>query len=447
MKRILAPCARAWRPLWSLLSGHPVRAEQVHLTWFMWSGTEPEVVAWKHVAELVTQKYPDITVEFQTTSFPDYWTKLPALAAGGKLPDIVSLQSLRAPGFADLMVPLDDRIKTEKFDIDAFDPSIMKGLSRNGKQFALPYDFGPWVIYYNHDMFMKADLPLPAPGWTEADFMRDAKALTKDGNFGFAASAPDAFLVFARSKGAHYLDAKGQLDLNNAGMKSAFAQYAALVSQDKVAPLLPASGVQSSSVANGRFTSGNVAMYVDGPWQLLNIRKKASFTVGMAPVPLREAGNITLSAGSGFGISITSRHQDEAWKAIQVMTGRMLEKYSPRRAAHSPHGGISRSTWYDGCRGWRCRRARGASGRVEGSRTLCDHAELGDHGRAVRAIRAARLRRRGGCRQGTRHHSESGHPVDLLAAAIPSVAAGGDAPTCVPPSPSCCPAFSDSRPS
>ena len=93
------------------LSGNAARAEQVHLTWFMWSGTEPEVVAWKHVAELVTQKYPDITVEFQTTSFPDYWTKLPALAAAGKLPDIVSLQSLRAPGFASLMVPLDDRIR------------------------------------------------------------------------------------------------------------------------------------------------------------------------------------------------------------------------------------------------------------------------------------------------------------------------------------------------
>ena len=94
-----------------------------------------------------------------------------------------------------------------------------------------------------------------------------------------------------------------------------------------MAPLLPASGVQSSSVANGRFTSGNVAMYVDGPWQLLNIKKKANFTVGMAPVPAREAGSITLSAGSGFGISTTSKHQDEAWKAIQVMTGPDAEKY------------------------------------------------------------------------------------------------------------------------
>ena len=69
--------------------------------------------------------------------------------------------------------------------------------------------------------------------------LRDARALTKDGAFGFAVSEPDAFMVFARSKGAQYLDARGQLDLNNAGMKNAFAQYVALVSKEKVAPLLP----------------------------------------------------------------------------------------------------------------------------------------------------------------------------------------------------------------
>src|SRR5215472_12128305 len=143
MSRTLGVLRACLAALLVALSGHGARAEQVHLTWFMWSGTEPEVVAWKHVAELVTLKYPDITVEFQTTSFPDYWTKLPALAAGHKLPDIVSLQSLRSPGFAGLMVPLDDRIKQDHFDIDAFDASIVKGLSRAGKQFALPYDFGP----------------------------------------------------------------------------------------------------------------------------------------------------------------------------------------------------------------------------------------------------------------------------------------------------------------
>ena len=39
------------------------------------------------------------------------------------------------------------------------------------------------------------------------------------------------------------------------------------------------------------------------------------------------AGSITVSAGSGFGISTTSKHQDEAWKAIQILTGPDAEQY------------------------------------------------------------------------------------------------------------------------
>jgi ABC-type glycerol-3-phosphate transport system substrate-binding protein len=307
--------------------GHAAWAEPVKLTWFMWSGSEPEVTAWRHVAAMVTETYPDITVEFQTTSFPDYWTKLPALAASGKLPDIVSLQTQRAPGFAGLMEPLDARIKADHFDLSAFDPSIIKGLSRDGKQFAIPYDFGPMVLYYNRDLFAAAGLKPPAPGWTEAEFDEDARALTKDGHFGLAVSEPDAFIAFALSRGARYLDASGDLDLTNDAMKQAFTAYAQLVSIKKVAPLFPASGTQSSSVANGRFVSGGIGMYVDGPWQLINLKKKSAFPIGMAPVPGRAAGSVTVTAGSGFGIARTSRHRDEAWKAIQVMTGPAAEQY------------------------------------------------------------------------------------------------------------------------
>ena len=344
------------------------RAEPVNLTWFMWSGSEAEVTAWKHVASLVTQKYPDITVEFQTTSFPDYWTKLPALAASGKLPDIVSLQSLRAPGFAGLMTPLDERIKADKFDIDSFDSSILKGLSRDGRQFALPYDFGPLILYYNHDLFTKAGLTPPRPGWSEAEFNQDAKALTKDGNFGVGISTPDAFIVFARSKGASYLDAQGRVDFTNPGIKKAFAAYAGLITEQKVAPLVQASGTQSSSVANGRFTSGNIAMYVDGPWQLINVKRKAGFTVGVAPVPVREAGSVTVSAGSGFGIARTSKHQDAAWKAIQVMTGPEAERYLAEQGRAFPARKAFQTFWYEAA-------AQGVIGARETLPAALEHAE------------------------------------------------------------------------
>lgn len=329
-----------------VLGASSARAEPVKLTWFMWSSSEAEVNAWKHVAALVTEKYPDISVEFQTTAFLDYWTKLPALAASGKLPDILSLQSLRFPGVAQIMEPLDQRIAADKLDLKEFDQSILKALSRNGKQLALPYDFGPLVMYYNHDMFVKAGLPLPAPGWTEADYNRDVKALTTDGHFGAVVSVPDAFMVFARSSGARFLDAKGELDLTNEALKKAFTAYAAQVT-DKNAPLFPASGTQSSTVANGRFTSGVVATYVDGPWQMINLKTKANFTLGVAPVPVRAAGSITVSAGSGFGIAGSSKHKDEAWKAIQVMTGPDAAKYLAESGRAFSARSAYQTYWYD----------------------------------------------------------------------------------------------------
>ena len=245
------------------------------------------------------------------------------------------------------MDPLDARIAADKLDVGAFEPSIFKALQRGGKQFALPYDFGPLILFYNHDLFTQAGLPLPKPGWTEAEFMAAARALTKDGRHGLAISVPDAFVVYARSKGAPYLNAKGELDLVNPALKAAFASYARLVADDKVAPLFPASGTLSSNLANGRLTAGSAAMYVDGPWQLINVKRKSSFKVGVAPVPVREAGSISVSAGSGFGISRTSQNKDAAWKAVQVMTGPDAAKYLAEAGRAFSARKEFQKFWYD----------------------------------------------------------------------------------------------------
>lgn len=38
----------------------------------------------------------------------------------------------------------------------------MAGLSRDGKLYALPYDVGPWMVFYNRDKFTAAGLKEPA---------------------------------------------------------------------------------------------------------------------------------------------------------------------------------------------------------------------------------------------------------------------------------------------
>ncbi len=327
----------------------PVRAQAagpVTLRWFMWSGSQAEVAAWQHLCDMVHEKYPNITVQFETASWPDYWTKLTVLAASHQLPDIVSLQSSRTAGFAELMQPLNSYIARDHFDVGAFNDTIIAGLSQQGNIYALPYDFGPLVMYYNADMFAQAGLKAPAPGWPESEFVSDAKALTKDGRYGAALSVPDAFLAYTSSAGASYIGTDGQLDLTNAKLETAFQTYADLVAKDKVAPLFPSSGTASMSQANARFIGGDVAMYVDGPWDLINVSHSIHFNLGLAPIPAGSAGSNTLVAGSGFGIATTSQNKEAAWEAIQVLTGPAAEQYLGEQGRAFPARTAEQPYWY-----------------------------------------------------------------------------------------------------
>ncbi|MGK9232008.1 sugar ABC transporter substrate-binding protein [Inquilinus limosus] len=329
----------------ALLSAAPARAEPVTLTWQMWAGTDAEIEAWKHVAGLINKQYPDIKVELQTSPWRDYWTKLPTLAASNTLPDIVSIQSLRLSNFTTLFEPLDDYVK-EGFDLGQFDRSILDGLSYGGHLYALPYDFGPLVVYYNRDLFAKYKVEPPKAGWTRDDFLAAAKALTQDGNYGFAVTASD-WLEFALSDGAKYLTEEGGLNFADPELQAAFQSYVDLVTKEKVAPVIAASGQPSGDIARGRFLAGTVAMYVTGPWEMINIRKSSNFPVGLAPLPAGKAGSITFSAGSGFGINKAGPHKDLAWKAIQVLTGPEAEQYLASQGRAFPARTAQQGYWYD----------------------------------------------------------------------------------------------------
>lgn len=329
-----------------------VNAAPVALTWGMWVGSDAEKAAWQHVADMVTAKYPDITITLQTSSWPDYWTKLPTLAASNQLPDIVSLQSLRTPGFASLLTPLNDLAKRDNFDLTAFDKSIIGGLSSDGQVMALPYDFGPLITYYNADWFKQAGVTPPAPGWTVDDMKKAAKALTSGTKYGFGVGGVDQVTSWALSAGATYLTSDGDLDLTNDKLAKAFQDYVDLVAKDKVAPLQAASGgAQLGDMSRGGFAAGNIAMVVDGPWQLINLKNSVKFTMGIAPVPAGAAGAIGVTAGSGFGIAKTSPHQEEAWKAIQILTGPEAEQYLASQGRAFAARTAAQQYWYANAEG------------------------------------------------------------------------------------------------
>ena len=203
----------------------------------------------------------------ETASFTDYFTKLAAQASGGNAPCLLGMQSLRAPGLGQLLRPLDDLAKKEGVDLSQFDQSIVKALRVDGKQVAVPYDLGSLLIYYNKDMFTKAGVPLPKPGWTTDDFLAAAKKLTSGGKYGFAAfPVIDWTLPFATSLfGVNPVSQDGKLDLTNPQFVAAMQWYADLVQKQKVAPSIPASNDATSPSCTG--TRGRIwrAATTDAP--------------------------------------------------------------------------------------------------------------------------------------------------------------------------------------
>lgn len=313
------------------------------LTWQMWSGSQVETDALNHLSEMVTKANPDIKLTLQTSTFPDYWTKLAAQASGGDVGCILGVQGPRAPSITQLMLPLDQaKLEAAGIKMSEFNASISEALQADGQQIAVPYDFGPLVVFYNKDAFSKAGVTAPTTTWTVADFEAAAQKLTTGKMTGYSIfPTVDQFAAWTLSRtGQQPISADGKVQLDTPEMRSTFEWLQGMVSAG-VIPKLPAT-TDTSAALNG-FMAGNSAMVVDGPWQYGNIVKNAKFKAGVAVIPVGAAGGKSHIAGSGYGVSKTCKNPDAALRAIATSRDRRPSSTSVRWGGPTRPGRHSRT--------------------------------------------------------------------------------------------------------
>lgn len=319
--------------------------EEVTLRWSMSADSQAEVDVWNHLADMVHEEYPNITVIFESTPYRDYYNKLNTQAASNDLACIAGLQAQRVSDVGSLFVDLTPYFEQTGFDIGEYAPSIVEGLQAESAQLAVPYDLGPLIIYVNKDMFEAAGLEVPGATWTEEEFLEAATALTKDGSYGWAANgSPDAWLGWALTLGGSYM-ADGKPTLTDPGVVAGFEREVDLVTKHKVAQAPDATG--TSGGASDLWRSGRAAMYIDGPWQLINARTTVSFDVGLTTLPTIDGTSITTMSGTGFGITATCDQPDEAWQAISVIIGPEAQQYIADEGRGYPAYVAAQASWYE----------------------------------------------------------------------------------------------------
>lgn len=319
---------------------------EVEVDWFTTAGSEAEKAVWEEVASIASEENEGLTVSLSTAAWPDYWTKLPTVIRGNGAPCVAYFQMARLAPFAPSLMPLDDAaLETAGIDTSEFDSSIIDAMKVDGELYAIPYDLGPYIMYYNKDLFESAGAPVPEAGWTVEDFVEAGKAVTGDGVYGFSVSQnAERFNAWLPTlTGELLVNEDYELDADNADVVEALEWYAGLVGDEQIASPVSSS---TQDLEQQAFLSGNAAMYVDGPWAMVNLKENAPFELGTVTMPVGPGGGGTVVGGSGFAITKTCANPDEALKALASITGAEAEEYLGETGRAFPARTAQQPSWY-----------------------------------------------------------------------------------------------------
>lgn len=320
--------------------------ETVELHWLNKCESDSEAQIWQQVADLVHEKYPNITVTIENTNWTSYWTKLPVELASGNAPDLIYMHFSRASDYTDSMLPISDYIeKDEDINIDDFYSGILDSFIFDDQVYALPYDFGPYIMYYNKDLFDKYGVEYPDENTTWEEFKDKCKQLTQDGNYGTVfASSLDYYDPQVLSLGGEIINEKGEFDITGDKTTAALQSLADLINVDKVAPKIADT---ANTVWNWeQFEGGNIGMMIDGPWGATNVTNYCDFNVGYSIIPKAEK-QVTTINGSALAVTSESKHPKEAYQALEVLTSPEAQKLLAENGRALPSRDSVRESYYE----------------------------------------------------------------------------------------------------
>ena len=300
--------------------------------------------------QLLTQFHnaqPNISV-FYIPDPANVVEQMPIDMQAGTAPDVFQGCCTHFPDWAQRGYTLDLRPYVAR-DLDQatigdWDPVQYHALfARDGKQFGLPKYHGALALYYNKDLFDRYHVDYPDAAWTHDDYRHAMMLLTHDrdgdGKTDLWGSMMDVYWdrvqVHVNAWGGHFVDPDNSTisRMADAEALAALEWLRARMWDDRVMATLP--DVDRLLPADA-FVAQKVAMIEDGSWSLKNILSKATFRIGLAPLPSGPARKVTLATTDGFGIYAGTKHPEAAWELVKFLISKDYGKAMAKAAFLQP---------------------------------------------------------------------------------------------------------------
>lgn len=285
--------------------------------------------------QALQQQYPTIKPVMENVPGGEYLDKLTALAVSGTIGDVVwtaigggTVYSLIA---RNVLYPMDEFVRRDKFDLKQYYPNAIRGLSKDGKLWSLPFKSHPggMFLYFNQTIFEQAGLQPPDDNWTLDQLIETAKKFVKDtdgdGEPDVWGYTPDrsqkGVLARTRSFGGELLDELGKRSLiAEPAAVSAITWKADTFFRHRVAA--PPSVQAAAQPNGGLFVMGKLAM-MHGFSSTVALQRQVEgrFTMFACLHPKGPAG-VPGSDYEADGQAITdaSKNKDAAWILAKFLT-------------------------------------------------------------------------------------------------------------------------------
>jgi multiple sugar transport system substrate-binding protein len=290
------------------------------LTYFTFSAAPDHLTDLDTIVQAFQQKHPEITIEVQTASYDEYFTKLQTAIAGGTAPDTFELnyENFVTYSSAGSLLDLSPLASADAgFDAAAYYPRAYEVFQSEGTQYGLPETFSDVLLFYNKDLFDAAGVTYPTAEWTWQDELAAAQKLTDKANGLWGDFQPIQFFEFykvlAQNGGSFFNADKTQATFNDAkGVEAAKWLI------DKVGTVTPTDAEMAGQNDEALFRAGKLAMWHNGIWQFAASKDLPfAWDVSVEPGNVQKAHHFFANA---VVASANTGHQDAAWQWLTFLT-------------------------------------------------------------------------------------------------------------------------------
>jgi len=310
------------------------KTEKVKIIYSMWGSAE-EGKTTQETADIFNASQDRIEVEVLAIPWENYMTKLNTMATANQLPDTGMMREDGVIQWSSQGMLNDISAMYEGSDSKPLDSLAY---TYQGKTVAYASANEILLLYYNKDMFDKANVPYPPSSldkaWTWDEFVETAKKLTIDkngkhpGDDGFDSQSivqygasvenlPWQLETWALSNGGGFYNNDGtEVMIGEEASMEAIQRVADLYLKDQVAPLSVGQtddGIQRTIIA------GTVAMATNGQWNVgtsLNVAKEEGLNYGVAVLPYMKE-KVTLNTGGASVVFSQTKHPEEAMEWLK----------------------------------------------------------------------------------------------------------------------------------